>query len=385
MTITRQIIKSIEAELSQEKSKIIVIYGARQVGKTTLVETILEKKNWNILRINGDLLSLSDETLFQRKEVSDINQSLSGYDLLFVDEGQKIRDIGTYLKVIHDHNPDLKIIVTGSSALDLASRIQEPLTGRTDTYLLYPISQSELQAQQTNYDLSKILEQRMIYGSYPDVFSITATTKIHKFLYSLSNDYLYKDIITLDKIRNHNKIRDLLRLLSFQIGSEVSYSEIGQQLGLSSQTVGKYIDLLEKSFVIFSLRGLSRNLRKEVTKMPKIYFVDLGIRNALIENFTALEMRNDVGQLWENFVISERRKRNAYSHHFCSSYFWRTYTGAELDYVEEYDGHFHGHEIKWKKTAKAPKAWIETYKGAFECITKDNYLEFVSQHPIKTE
>ena len=221
------------------------------------------------------------------------------------------------------------------------------------------------------------LERRLIFGSYPEIFSIENVVDKAQYLIELSTNYLYKDILEYQAIRHSNKLRDLLRLLAFQVGSEVSYTELGTSLGMAKQTVENYIDLLEKSFVIFTLRGFSRNLRKEVSKKPKIYFYDLGIRNAIINNFAYLNNRNDIGALWENFLIMERLKRNDYQKHFCSHYFWRTYKGAELDYIEEYNGNLYGYELEWGKRAKAPESWIKTYAAPYSCINKDNFLDFV--------
>ena len=378
-TIKQELLKK---ELSQQESqnsrtKIIVIYGARQVGKTTLVESILKEVDGNILRINGDALSAAQRELLQSRDIQKLKDMVSEYDILFIDEGQKIHNIGINLKILYDHNPHLKIIVTGSSALDLANSLKEPLTGRTDIYYLYPISIAEVHANATKYEILEQLESRLIFGSYPEILNISNINKRKKFLYMLASDYLYKDVLELENILYHYKLRDLLQLLAFQIGNEVSYHELGKKLGLSSNTVANYIHLLEQAFVIFTLRGFSRNLRKEINKKPKIYFYDLGIRNSLIGNFNYLNNRNDIGALWENFLILERLKRNEYQQHFCAKYFWRTYTGAELDYVEENEGQLYGYEIKYQKTKKAPQTWLDTYNGKYSCINKDNFWEFI--------
>ena len=376
MFIQRLLADEIITKLAQDRSKIIVIYGARQVGKTTLVEHILENTEYKTLRVDGDE-AIYNEVLSSQDRTK-LGNLVQGYDLLFIDEAQRIKNIGINLKILHEKFKNLKIIVTGSSSLDLANQIKEPLTGRTHTYRLYPISWLELSERHNPFELESQLEERLIYGHYPEVFHLDSQTDKIEYLRHLSSDYLYKDVLELENLRYSHKLRDLLKLLAFQIGSEVSYSEIGTQLGMSRHTVADYIDLLEKSFVLISLRGFSRNLRKEISKKPKIYFYDLGIRNSLIDNFSLIDSRNDIGALWENFLIMERLKRNEYTKHFCSSYFWRTYTGAELDYIEEFGGDLWGYEFKWSKNKpKAPKAWTETYDANYECVNKHNFLPFV--------
>ena len=358
-------------------NKGIVIYGARQVGKTTLVNEIVKKLRLKTLVINGDQTNFID-TLSSR-DLNKIKSLLEGYDLLFVDEAQRIPEIGIALKIIIDNIPSIKILVTGSSSLDLASKISEPLTGRIWTYHLYPISFLELSTKYNKTELDSFLEERLIYGGYPELFSIIGEFQKKEYLQILSDAYLYKDLIEFGDIKNSSKIRDLLKLLAFQIGSQVSLTELGNSLGMSKDTVAKYIDLLEKSNIIFRLKGLSRNLRKEVVKMDKIYFFDLGIRNILIDNLKQLKDRNDTGQLWENFLIIERMKMLAYTQNQASIYFWRTYTGAELDYIEEKGGELLGFEFKYgKKNGKIPKSWSENYPNSkYSCINKDNYLDFI--------
>lgn len=304
---------------------------------------------------------------------------VEGYDLLFIDEAQRIPDVGLNLKILHDGLPDLKIVVTGSSSFELANRTKEPLTGRTWTYTLFPISTGELRQLYNPFELRQLLVQQLVFGSYPEVFGLPNQQEKIGYLNELSASYLYRDVLEMANIRYADKLRKLLQLLAFQVGSEVSLSELGNALQLSKDTVATYLDLLEKAFVIIRLSGFSRNLRKEVVKMDKIYFYDLGIRNALINNFNSLDLRDDVGALWENFLVIERLKRNAYTGHYANSYFWRTYTGAELDYVEEANGQLLGYEFKFKQTARrAPTTWLETYPEAvFASINMDNYLDFV--------
>ncbi|KKQ92252.1 MAG: AAA ATPase [Candidatus Woesebacteria bacterium GW2011_GWB1_39_10] len=376
MLIPRSILPIIIDKI-KSSNKGIVIYGARQVGKTTLVNEIVKKLRLKTLVINGDQTNFID-TLSSR-DLNKIKSLLEGYDLLFVDEAQRIPEIGIALKIIIDNIPSIKILVTGSSSLDLASKISEPLTGRIWTYHLYPISFLELSTKYNKTELDSFLEERLIYGGYPELFSIIGEFQKKEYLQILSDAYLYKDLIEFGDIKNSSKIRDLLKLLAFQIGSQVSLTELGNSLGMSKDTVAKYIDLLEKSNIIFRLKGLSRNLRKEVVKMDKIYFFDLGIRNILIDNLKQLKDRNDTGQLWENFLIIERMKMLAYTQNQASIYFWRTYTGAELDYIEERGGELSGFEFKYgKKIGKIPKSWSENYPNSkYSCINKDNYLDFI--------
>lgn len=380
MFIRRAIFNKVKSELLKEFSKIIVIYGARQVGKTTLVENLLENiENKKILKINGDRLAGNKD--ISSTDLTRLEALVDGYDILFIDEAQRIPEIGLNLKILYDNLKQLKIIVTGSSSLDLASSIKEPLTGRKIQYTLYPISFLELKQSHNIYELKQIISERLIFGSYPQILNIKNKASRIKYIEELTEDYLYKDILELENIRYHYKLRDLLKLLAFQIGSEVSLNELASRLSFTKETVARYIDLLERSFVIFTLRGFSRNLRKEVNKKPKIYFYDLGIRNAIIDNFSYPESRNDLGILWENFLILERLKRNEYIEHFSTQYFWRTYTGAEIDYIEEYGGKLYGYEFKWNKLSKAPKSWIDTYSkedAKFECLNKDNFIDFIT-------
>lgn len=370
-------------EKIKSSNKGIVIYGARQVGKTTLVNEIVNDLSLKTLTINGDQSRFLD--ILSSRDLNKIRSLVEGYGLLFVDEAQRIPEIGLALKIVLDNLPFIKVLVTGSSSLDLASKISEPLTGRIWTYHLYPISFLELSKNQNRAELDGSLEERLIYGAYPEIFSITGEFQRREYLQGLSDAYLYRDLIEFGEIKNSSKIRDLLKLLAFQIGSQVSLSELGAQLGMSKDTVSRYIDLLEKSNVIFRLKGLSRNLRKEVVKMDKIYFFDLGIRNILIDNLKPIKDRNDIGALWENFLIIERMKLLAYKQEYASIYFWRTYTGAELDYVEERDGKLFGFEFKFSnKLGKVPSGWAKAYPGSdYQNINKNNYLEFIIE-PVGT-
>jgi predicted AAA+ superfamily ATPase len=273
----------------------------------------------------------------------------------------------------------LQIIVTGSSSFDLANNIREPMTGRTRTFQLFPISIEELNLQKTAFVLKDELESYLLYGMYPEVIELTGKNQKMIHLQELTSAYLYKDILQLSNIKHSDKIHKLLRMLALQVGSLVSIHELAKSLEMSHETVNNYIDLLEKGFIVFRLSGFSRNPRKEITKMNKIYFYDLGVRNMLIDNFNSLTLRQDVGQLWENFLIAERKKKLAYAFSFANTYFWRTYAGAELDYVEETGGQLLGFEFKYKpKKVKAPKAWLDTYDNAsFQQINRENFLTFL--------
>ena len=379
MLIPRSL-KPIITDKLRSSNKGVVIYGARQVGKTTLVNEIVRDLNLRTLTVNGDQSRFLD--IFSSRDLNKIRSLVEGYELLFVDEAQRIPEIGLALKIILDNLSSLKVLVTGSSSLDLASKISEPLTGRIWTYRLYPISFLELSENQNRAELDASLEERLIFGSYPEIFSIISGFQKREYLQVLSDAYLYKDLIEFGEMKNSAKIRDLLKLLAFQIGSQVSLSELGTQLGMSKDTVARYIDLLEKSNIVFRVKGLSRNLRKEVVKMDKVYFYDLGIRNILIDNLKSLKDRNDAGQLWENFLVNERMRLLAYQQESASIYFWRTYTGAELDYVEERNGKLFGYEFKFsEKKSKAPGVWAKVYpESEFKCINRDNYLIFVLEN-----
>ena len=373
--IERSLMPVLQKELA-ESHKIIILYGARQTGKTTLANDVLSKTEGKILKVNADELRYAE--VLSSRDLHKLKLLTGDYDILFIDEAQRIKDIGINLKILYDNIPNLKLFVTGSSSFDLANKVKEPLTGRTSTWVLYPVSVKELSKTHNYFELQSRLEEFMLFGMYPELFRYETAQRKEKYLRELASAYLYKDILELAPVRNTSKIKDLLKMLAFQIGSEVSLNELGNNLGMSQETVQAYIHLLEKSFIVFRLSGFSRNLRKEISKRDKIYFWDLGIRNMLIDNFSPFSFRNDIGALWENFVISERMKYLSYNEIYASSYFWRTYTGAELDYVEEHNGKLYGYEIKFKKARrKAPKAWVENYGSHFQCITRDNFWEFV--------
>ncbi|MEK7136836.1 MAG: ATP-binding protein [Patescibacteria group bacterium] len=363
----------------QEVGKVIVLYGARQVGKTTLMREVLREVGGDALSINADEGKYVEA--LSSRDLRTLQNLIGRHDLLFIDEAQRVPNIGVGLKLLLERLPSLRIAVTGSSTLDLASAVREPLTGRTWTYTLHPIAFLELAETWTPFALRDSVEERLTYGAYPALFAMMGKEDKEKYLEEMSTAYLYRDILDLSGIRHPSGIRRLLQLLAFQIGSQVSLTELGAQLGISKDTVAHYIDLLEAAFVVFRLPGYSRNLRKEVTKMDKIYFYDLGVRNAIIGNFNDLKHRNDTGQLWENFLMVERMKRHSYTHISGNRYFWRTYTGAELDLVEERGGKLFGYEFAWsarRRTRKPPRTWLQTYpEASYEIITQENFLDFV--------
>ena len=369
--------ENIIAEQMRLDNRIIIIYGPRQIGKTTLARLIMEKFDGKILQINADDIDYT--SVLSSRSLKKIRQLIDGYDLVFIDEAQQIPDIGINLKIIYDSLPHLKIIATGSSSFDLASKIQEPLTGRSWIFQLMPISVSELFLKHSRFELDKMLEDWLIFGNYPALLDIHNHQLKANYLQEIVRSYLFKDVLAIGSIKYPPKMRDLVRLLAFQIGSSVSFNELANTLQISRETVLNYIDLLEKTFVIFRLSSYSRNLRKEVTRHDKIFFYDLGIRNAIIENFAPLSNRMDAGALWENFLIVERMKTQTYKRLGANRYYWRTYTGAELDYIEEREGQVHGFEFKFnQKLVRAPQSWTDTYPEAtFQTINRDNYLNFL--------
>jgi hypothetical protein len=358
--------------------KVVVMYGARQVGKTTLVNHIVEDLPLKTLRIDAEDARYTD--VLSSKNVERLKSLLAGYQLVVIDEAQQIPDIGLTLKLIHDHVSEVRVVATGSSSFDLSNILMEPLTGRHWSYTLYPISYEELAKENNAFELDQRLDDALVYGMYPEAIATPSLEERKEYLNRLCSSYLFKDVLQVAQVRNSLKIRQLLKLLAYQIGNQVSLSELATRLDMGKDTVSRYIDLLEKSFVVFRLGGLSRNLRNEVTKMDKIYFYDLGIRNSLIDMLKPLHDRNDIGQLWENFLISERIKRNAYSNDSASLYFWRLSTGAEIDFVEEKEGKYFGYEFKWgDKQAKPPASWQAGYpESAFQTINRSNYLSFIA-------
>jgi len=357
-----------------KKGKVNLLYGPRRVGKTALIEKLLEKIPGKIFIGNGDDIQL--RAILNSEDKTRILTAFHDYDYIFIDEAQRISKIGWGLKILIDNLPGLAVIASGSSSFQLSSQVGAPLTGRSMTNMLYPVSVIELKTQFGGMHIFQNLENYLVFGMYPDVLCFGNNNDKITYLHELRNSYLLKDILEMENIRNADKLYDLLRLLSYQIGNEVSLSELGNSLELSKQTVSRYIDLFEKAFIIKKIGGYSSNLRKEVTKTSRYYFYDNGIRNAIINNFNLIEQRNDIGMLWENFMVMERIKKQHYYKIYSNNYFWRTYDKKEVDFVEERNGKLYGYEFKWKvgKT-KIQKEWLNTYSNAsFEVINKDNFL-----------
>ncbi len=360
-----------------EPNKVLVILGPRQSGKTTLVKDFLKKTKLKYRFENGGNLDLHDWLSSLR--LSQLKKHLSGYDLLVVDEAQKVPKIGEALKLIVDSFEGINVIVTGSASFELAGQVGEPLVGRMKDLRLYPIAQLELAKLYSPGELEQQLSDFMIYGSYPEILNTkNIKNKISK-LNTLTSTYLLKDILEFEKVKDSKLLRKLLALLAFQIGQEVSYNELSNSLNINIRTVERYLDLLEKSFIIFNVRGFSRNLRKEVTKTSRYYFYDNGIRNAIISNFNSFDKRDDKGRLWENFLFMERLKKRTYKRIYANTYFWRTWDQKEIDLVEERDNKLFGYEFKCgNKKIKAPQEWTKTYSNAeYMIINKKNYLKFV--------
>lgn len=373
--VARTIQKDIERDLF--KKKIIFLVGPRQVGKTTLLKEVLKNSTEKSLWLNADESDIKQQ-LESASTSTQLLQLFGSANLIVIDEAQQVANIGLKLKLVIDTHPDLQIIATGSSAFELLQKSNEPLTGRKKEYHLYPICFSEMVQHTTQLEEKRLLETRLIYGSYPEVLNNPGNEKV--VLKEIANSYLYKDLLRYEGINKSSVIDKLLLALALQIGSEVSYNELARTLGnINSATIEKYIDLLEKSFVVFRLNALSRNLRNEIKKTKKIYFYDNGIRNAIINNFNPLELRNDKGALWENFLMAERLKRNSYTRHFCNTYFWRTFDQAEVDYIEEYGGTLHLYEFKWKaKQTKMPQSLLDSYPiGGSEVVDTTNYNQFI--------
>ena len=355
--IPRLLENSIQRALTGRR-KVLVLYGPRQVGKTTLLGSLRPRLDGRVLVLNGDYL---DDQARLRPERNALELLLRGYDYLIVDEAQNVPEIGRCLKLIHDHF-ELRVIATGSSSFDLARRTGEPLSGRQRTFLLFPLSYAELDPE--IHTSQTVLEEAMLYGAYPEVVGLSNTEDKCAHLRQLVADALLKDIFAHVDV-NRRKLLDILRLLALQIGSEVSISELARTVRIDSKTVARYVDLLEDAFVLMRLRGFSRNLRKEVGKSQKLYFLDLGIRNAILNRFEQLAVRDDRGALWENLLVIERVKANAYRGVAANYYFWRTYDQQEIDMIEEVGTELRAFEFKWKRSRRSfPKAFVESYPNA---------------------
>lgn len=375
--ITRAIYNEVKTQI--KPGRVLLLLGARRVGKSHLLRQVISELNPSeLLLLNGE-----DQTTIDRmavRSVENFKVLIGNAKFLFIDEAQNIPDIGTKLKLLVDEIPNVSVIVTGSSMFELSNKLGEPLVGRSHIIQLFPFAQLEYQPYENIIETDSRLEQRLIYGSYPELIHLPGTEEKKDYLEGLVNSYLLKDILAYEGIKKADKIIDLLRLIAFQIGNEVSIDELSINLkGISRNTIESYLDLLSKVFVVYPVKGFSRNLRKEISKSNRWYFYDNGIRNALIRNYNPLNLRNDIGQLWENYLMSERMKINAYLKRRVNTYFWRTYDQQEIDLVEESGTNLSAFEFKWNKSKiKIPTAWKNNYAEAtFDVICKDDYLNFV--------
>lgn len=361
-------------------NKVLILLGARRVGKTAFIKNYLSTiPKEDYLQLNGE--DIQDADLLKERSVTNYKRLLANVKLLVIDEAQNIPDIGLILKLIVDSIEDIKVIATGSSVFDLSNKLGEPLVGRKNTIYLFPLAQMEFAKYENFKETTEKLEERLLFGSYPELEQYADWNDKINYLKEIVNSYLLKDILVYEGIKQFNKILDLLKLIAFQVGQEVSLQELARQLGISKNTVESYLDLLSKVFVIYKVPGFSRNLRKEITKSNRWYFYDNGIRNAIIANFSRLDSRTDVGALWENYLASERIKYQNYTQKTVANYFWRTYDQQELDWLEEENGILRAYEFKWNENRKVkiPAAFAKAYPEAnFEVINKSNYLVFIS-------
>lgn len=378
MLIHRSLIDKIKVELGGE-AKIVLLYGPRQAGKTTLIQTLLNKIPTSTLLLSGD--DIRTQEIWSRPNLDTLKQAVGNAPLLIIDEAQRITDIGLSLKLLFDaiHIP---IIASGSSSFDLANRVNEPLTGRATTYTLYPVSLLELGVVPPALSISERLEEFLRFGMYPKTLTLAGEEQKQQYLYDCVNNYLYKDILSFSSVRKPKKVIDLLSLIALQTGNEVVVAELAQHLSISRVIVEKYLDLLEKMFILVNIRGFSRNLRKEISKTSKYYFVDTGIRNALIRNFNPLSLRSDTGALFENFCIVERIKKLANSRRYANHYFWRTYDQKEIDLIEEQGGSLFAFEFKWSNKdhsfSSSQREFMDTYKtSTFSTITPSTIESFI--------
>lgn len=369
--IFRDLAANLEAKL--HKGKVIVLIGPRQVGKTTLINSILKDKEY--LFLDGDDNTVTETLANANTEI--LKSIIGNHKYIFIDEVQRIPNIGLKLKIIVDQIKDVQVIVSGSSSLDINNVTQEPLTGRKFEFHMFPVSWKEFENSVGYMTAQQQLEIRLLYGMYPDVINNLGAE--YEILKNLVSSYLYKDILALAGIRKSDVLEKILRALAMQVGSEVSYNEIAQLVGVDKNTVNNYIDLLEKSFVIFRLTSFSKNIRNEIKANKKIYFYDNGVLNMLIGNFNALEFRQDKGALWENFLVSERMKQLSYTQSIAKPYFWRTTTQQEIDYIEINADKVSAFEFKWATTKKAklPKSFSDAYNPSFLVVNKDNFREFL--------
>ena len=373
--IRRQLQDVVERHMFSGKA--IIVIGARQVGKSTLFKMVLENRMEPVLQLNCDEPEVKE--MLTQMNTQELKMLIGKNRIVVIDEAQRVEEIGMTLKRITDNFPEVQLLVTGSSSFELQDKLNEPLTGRKFEYNLYPLSTGELLNAQGLLSVKQTLENRLVFGSYPDVINHNDDAK--ELLSNLSNSYLYKDLLNLESVRRPVLLGKLLTALALQVTSEVSYNELAQTVGTDNKTVEKYIDLLEKCYIIFKLSGFSRNLRTELKRAKKFYFYDNGIRNAILQNFAPLSLRQDVGALWENFFISERIKANQYAGRYVNSYFWRTNQQQEIDYIEECDGRFSLFEMKWnpkRANTQFPSSFLSTYDVKEKAIvTPDNWLNWV--------
>jgi len=374
-TLDRILTQKIKTKLLP--NKVVLIFGARRVGKTVMIHQIIKGFDGEVLVLNGE----DDDSiaLLNEKSIFNYRNLLKGIDLLVIDEAQNIPEIGKKLKLMVDEIDQIRILASGSSSFDLINKIGEPLVGRSFTYLLFPFNQQELSAAENILETRRRLESRLIFGTYPEVEMMENDNNKMEYLKDLINSYLLKDILAIEDIRNSGKMKELLRLIAFQTGHEVSHDELAKQLSISRNTVEKYLDLLSKVFIIYRLGAYSKNLRKEVTKAGKWYFYDNGIRNALISNFNPIVLRQDIGQLWESYLIAERMKNKYFTSEQVEYYFWRTYDGQEIDLIEERGEQISAIEFKYsEKNLKIPRAFKDNYPDAsFLQINRGNYLQWI--------
>jgi predicted AAA+ superfamily ATPase len=362
---------------SFQKGKVNLLYGPRRVGKTTLINKMISKMEGKVFIGEGDDIDLRKTLSSQKKSV--LLTAFAAYDIIFIDEAQRIDNIGWALKILVDNAPNKTIIASGSSSFKLSSQVGEPLTGRSITKQLFPISLIELNKHFGGMHIIQNLEQYLVYGMYPEVLTAPDRNTKIDYLLELRNSYLLKDILETENIRNADQLHNLLKLIAFQIGKEVSLNELSNSLDISKHTVRRYLNLLEKSFILVRFGGFSRNLRKEISKSSRYYFYDVGLRNALISNFNSIDTRNDIGMLWENFMVMERIKKQHYHKIYSNNYYWRTYDQKEIDLIEERDGKLYGYEFKWKpKKQKVQKAFLAAYPDAsVQVIHNENYRAFI--------
>lgn len=359
-------------------NKVVVLLGARRVGKTELLKIIAEESTEKVLFLNGD--EWTAHQFFNEQGLESLKKAIGDAGLIIIDEAQEIADIGKKLKIIVDHIPGIKVLISGSSAFEINNQVGEPLVGRMFALNLYPIAQMEFSTIENTIQTREKLEERLIYGGYPELIHLEHLIDKREYLDQLVHSYLLKDILTFEGIKKRSLIMSLLQKIAFRSGSELSLESLGNELQISKNTVEKYLDLFKKVFIIYDVSGFSRNRDNEITKMKKWYFMDNGIRNALISNFAPLHLRTDVGQLWENYINAERKKRNHYSRYYAHEYFWRTHTKQEIDRIEEFDGQLFAFEYKWSesKKSKVPTQFASAYpEASYSVINPSNYLDFI--------